>query len=196
MNIFVTDYDPIIAAENLADVHLNKIIIESAQMLSTYIWWINGNKPDNVPHQVTRSWTEKEKQKYKALTGLCLPCYGKHDCNIWLRKDIKNVHWLHLHFIHLLLEYEYRKNKAHGCQKYEMSIYEYLKDVYPTSTPRPDRHCLCMPDEFKTDDAVQSYRNYYISKQYSMKVPMIWTNSMPPDWFIFKSEIHKEILNY
>ena len=33
MNIFATDSNPIIAARNLCDKHINKMIVESAQML-------------------------------------------------------------------------------------------------------------------------------------------------------------------
>jgi hypothetical protein len=34
MNIFATDSNPIIAARNLCDKHINKMIVESAQMLA------------------------------------------------------------------------------------------------------------------------------------------------------------------
>ena len=34
MNIFVTDKDPVVAAQNLCDKHINKMIVESAQMLA------------------------------------------------------------------------------------------------------------------------------------------------------------------
>ena len=34
MNIFATDENPIIAARNLCDKHINKMIVESAQMLA------------------------------------------------------------------------------------------------------------------------------------------------------------------
>ena len=35
MNIFVTDLDPFIAAKNLCDVHIIKMILETCQLLST-----------------------------------------------------------------------------------------------------------------------------------------------------------------
>lgn len=37
MNIFVTDLDPIVAAQNLADVHVNKMLLESTQLISNVI---------------------------------------------------------------------------------------------------------------------------------------------------------------
>jgi hypothetical protein len=39
---------------------------------------------------------------------------------------------------------------------------------------------LAIPDECKTDDAVESYRNYYrTDKRYLCK----WTKREVPDWF-------------
>ena len=35
MNIFVLDNDPVVAAQMLCDKHIPKMIVESAQMLST-----------------------------------------------------------------------------------------------------------------------------------------------------------------
>ena len=35
MNIFVLDKDPVVAAQMLCDKHVSKMIVESAQMLST-----------------------------------------------------------------------------------------------------------------------------------------------------------------
>ena len=40
---------------------------------------------------------------------------------------------------------------------------------------------LCMPDEFKQDDFVRSYRNYYIHKIGQWKNPPKWFKNLDAD---------------
>ena len=129
MQIFVTDYDPKIAAQNLCDTHLNRQIIESAQMLSTYIFGIKTYKTWN------KYRIQANKELYKQETGLCLPTHINHPCNVWLRNDIKNVYWLHNHFIELLLEYNHRTNKHHGCIKYAPVLAKHLMPLFFSYAP-------------------------------------------------------------
>jgi len=37
-----------------------------------------------------------------------------------------------------------------------------------------------MPDEYKVDDVVESYRNYYIKEKYKFTS---WKNRFVPEWF-------------
>lgn len=181
MQIFVTDYDPKIAAQNLCDTHLNRQIIESAQMLSTYIFGIETYKTWN------KYRIQTNKELYKKETGLCLPCYINHPCNVWLREDIKNVHWLHNHFVELLLEYNHRTNKHHGCTKYAPVLAKHLMPLYSFHMPRPEKFCNCTNIQICTsdnkDNTIECYRRYYNEKQMTMKVPMIWTKREKPEWF-------------
>jgi hypothetical protein len=58
----------------------------------------------------------------------------------------------------------------------------YLKEHIPTNFPKQGltTFALAMPDEYKTDDPVESYRAYYLSKR-----PIAsWKNRKPPEWFI------------
>ena len=57
----------------------------------------------------------------------------------------------------------------------------YLKDHVPTNFPESGltTFALAMPDEYKTDDPVESYRMYYKSK----KAIASWKNRAPPVWF-------------
>ena len=61
MNVFVLDNDPVIAAQQHCDKHVVKMIIESAQMLSTAHRMIDG-KPEKRP-----SVSGKTMQQYYVL---------------------------------------------------------------------------------------------------------------------------------
>lgn len=67
MNIFVLDEDPSVAAQYHADIHINKMILESAQMLCTV--YGGPYKPTHKNHPCTRWVAESEANAYwlKAL---------------------------------------------------------------------------------------------------------------------------------
>ena len=69
MNIFVLDSDPKVAATMLCDKHVVKMILESAQMLST-VAHTNGHIP-----------------RYR-------PTHSKHPCTLWAGESKSNWQWL------------------------------------------------------------------------------------------------------
>lgn len=71
MNIFVLSTDPIEAASLHADQHLHKMILESAQMVSTAMRARGFNHP-----------------------GLYKSAYEKHPCTKWVASNNHNIVWL------------------------------------------------------------------------------------------------------
>ncbi len=49
-----------------------------------------------------------------------------------------------------------------------------IPDIDFTTPPK------AMPDEYKVDDVVESYRNYYIKEKYKFTS---WKNRFVPEWF-------------
>lgn len=94
MNIFVSDPSPVISARNLDDVRLNKMILESAQLLSTAMH-VRGAK-------IT---------PYK-------PTHINHPCSVWTRATKGNYQWLYQHFVALLSEFYRRRGKLHACHAF------------------------------------------------------------------------------
>jgi len=74
MNIFFLHEDPKIAASMHCDQHLHKMILESAQMLSTV-----------ARHYAP--WRRKWDDVYK-------PTHLNHPCNLWLQQAPENALWL------------------------------------------------------------------------------------------------------
>jgi len=174
MNIFVLDQNPILAAQLQCDKHVVKMIVETAQMLSTAHRILDGEQYiDNSSGRRIKRWRHDslDDSLYKAS-------HVNHPCNVWLRESSLNYEWLYNHFVALCSEYNLRYNKMHETSRKLRNILgTHPKNLRQGSlTP----FALAMPDEYRSDDVVQSYRRYYNSKQSAFK--MKWTVRKPPDW--------------
>jgi len=133
MNIFVLDNDIAKCASYHNDRHCVKMILESAQMLSTACRFSG----INVGYKVT---------------------HINHPCNKWVRESLSNWLWLRELVINLNAEWRRRFNHHENHKSYEvvMSLpYPKIKDIGLT------KFALAMPEQYKCKDAVESYRNYY-----------------------------------
>lgn len=92
MNIFVTSPDPEFCAKVLDDKRVVKMVLESAQLMSTAMNLAGANGPYKTTHV-------------------------NHPCSIWTRETFSNYAWLLDHFISLCDEYTYRYNKQHKCSQ-------------------------------------------------------------------------------
>lgn len=138
MNIFVLDYCPIKAAQLQCNKHVIKIILESAQIMST------------IAHKVGVS------SRYK-------PTHANHPCTVWAGKFKGNYEWLAIHALELCKEYTYRYGKVHKSQE----VIEELLSVADKLPSGYSSFVQCMPDEYKDIDAVSAYRKYYCSKTFA-----------------------------
>lgn len=179
MNIFYLSNDPVLAAEYQCDKHVVKMILESAQMLCTAHRVLDGVRQKvpskNGNRMVTRFVLTEEpgldEMMYQAT-------HFNHPCNVWIREGDQNYRWLREHFFALCAEYTYRYKKRHLS---EIKLGEAV-DMLPINIPTGETPvALAMPDEFKTQDPVESYRAYYRSKQHT--VDMRWTTRPKPNWF-------------
>lgn len=156
MNIFVLDLEPKKCAEYHCDKHIVKMILETAQLLST----------------VCRSFGIDYGYK---LT------HKNHPCSIWLRESYKNVEWLWKLGIELCHEYQKRYKKQH--KSFNIIQYTPLNDLYEImeNKDKMTNFKLAMPDQYKTDDPVLSYRQYYINEKKNIAK---WKFTETPDWMI------------
>lgn len=138
MNIFYLDSNPALAASYHGDAHVLKMILESAQLLSS-------------AHHVAGSSSLITSNIYR-LTHV------NHPCAIWTRKSKQNYEWLFALFTALLDEYSFRYGKLHKSRlliPYLAIPPVSLSDEAFTTPP------LVMDVAFIKDDAVESYREYY-----------------------------------
>ena len=138
MNIFHLDKNPKICAEYHCDRHVVKMILETAQMLST-----------------------SYRKKFGDNDDLYKTAYPKHPMTIWVGDSGDNFFWSIQLLDQLLYQYTVRYKKVHKTIKISNLLHSKHKlwHTWKTKFTRPP---LCMPDEYKSDDYIQSYRNYYI----------------------------------
>lgn len=176
MNIFYIDHDPVQAAQWMVDKHVVKMILESAQLLSTAHRFLDGREVEGKSKtgRKARRWVlddAREPVLYSAT-------HINHPSAVWCRQSVENYNWLVDHFFALMQEYTYRYNKQHKCYG-ELS---YMLQSPPKKleeydwTPMPS----AMADEYKiSDNPLLNYRNYYIMGKANMHK---WTNRQPPEW--------------
>ena len=154
MNIFVLDKDVNKCAKYHNDKHVVKMVLETAQLLC------------GVHHMTDSKLTIPYRLSHK-----------NHPCSIWARKCIENYIWLCDFGIELANEYTFRYGKRHKCQ----DVIEWCIENKP-NLPSYDEltpFALAMPDEYKSDCAVESYRKYYIMDKSHIAN---WKNREIPSW--------------
>jgi len=137
MNIFHLHTDPKICAEYHCDKHVVKMILETAQMLSTAYRRNFGDNDD----------------LYKTA-------YPKHPMTIWVGDSGANFFWSLQLLDQLLYQYTLRYNKVHKTIKISNLLHGKHKLWHKWKTPMTDPP-LCMPDDCKRDCYIFSYRKYY-----------------------------------
>lgn len=178
MNIFYIDHDPVQAAQWMVDKHVVKMILESAQLLSTAHRVLDGHEfqGKSKTGRKVRRWVLDDSRDAVVYTATHI----NHPSAIWCRESVENYNWLVDHFFALMQEYTYRYNKTHKC----FGDLSYMLQSPPNNlkewdwTPMPS----AMADEYKiSDDPLTNYRNYYkIGKSNMHK----WTNRKPPEWIV------------
>lgn len=185
MNLFILSKDVEESAQMQCDKHAVKMIVESAQMLSTAHRMLDGKSskaPSKSGKRMVNHWKHPDENLdevlYKAV-------HHYHPCTVWTMKSNNNYTWHYAYFVAMCKEFEYRFGKVH-------SSWTLLKDILCTP-PRnievgpKTQFPLAMksnPECMFPDDPVKSYRLFYQTKQFRFK--MRWTNRPVPNWFTYQ----------
>lgn len=175
MNIFYLHHNPIMAAHLQCDKHVVKMILETAQLLSTAHRLLDGDD-------------------YADSTELYKATHKNHPSAVWVRSSDLAYQWTLIHFDALLQEYTRRYGKTHKSYRLFRALQQLPTNIsrtgrVPGTVTYTDRHGhrnpewvdppQCMPDEYKSDDTVQAYRAYYRGdKAYMAK----WAYTDTPDF--------------
>lgn len=162
MNIFVLDRNPVLAARYHGDKHVVKMILETAQLLSTALHELG--IPD-VPYK---------------------PTHLNHPCAVWTRHSRENFYWLGALGYALCFEYRWRYDKVHKSQAVIDWACQTLIDESPLPFPETGLtpFALAMPEQYRSDDPVESYRRYYIQEKlhiatYKRRDRPVWLPTIP-----------------
>ena len=183
MNIFFVDPDATKAAQSLVDKHVVKMVLESAQLLSTAHRVLDG-------HMVVAELKHRETGKVRKKKVWILPdlrnevlyacTHMNHPSAVWCRQSVENYNWLVDHLHALGQEYTYRYGKKH--KTIEQCFYHLQSPPYNLRewewTPVPS----CMDDKYKiSDDSLLNYRNYYRLGKANLHS---WKKRAAPAWII------------
>ena len=153
MNIFILDYNIEKCAQYHCDKHVVKMILESAQLLSSAVRMSGIDAGYKLTHK-------------------------NHPCAIWTRESLSNFIWLHNLFTALHSEWKYRYNHSESKKHKSFDIVYSLP--YPNIEDKGlTPFALAMPDKYKDKDAVTAYRNYYKGEKQHI---FSWKNRDKPYW--------------
>lgn len=159
MNIFATSADPLACAEALDDKRLNKMILESAQILCTIVGG-----------------------EYK-------PTHENHPATLWAKASSSNALWLFAHAIYMCDEYSKRTAKVHACRAVIEETFKRLYSLPDTRKDQSDDSKeKYFPKDWvnvtgiEDMDTFNAYRTLLNNKWDDDKIVPVWTNRKPPKW--------------
>lgn len=176
MNIFYLDENPEKCAKAHYDTHVRKMIVESAQMLSTAHRVLDGYSTIQL-NKANRRMTvwklddSRDKELYKST-------HVNHPCSLWVRESIHNYLYLYRLMVALINEFDYRWGKTHATSRLINTLAIPPKNISKTAaTPFK----IATTPNNREKDPVIAYRNYYMNEKLSLYG---YTKREQPNWFI------------
>ena len=155
MNIFVVDQDTAVCAQALDNLRLNKMIIETAQLLSTAMRY-QGYAGDDI---------------YKST-------HTNHPCAIWVRESSENYRWTLLYMSDLVDERKQRTGKYHKSYDIFNTLCGGTK-MMPQGPMTPFVNCSL----FKNLPVFEAYKETMKHKWNNDKRKPTWGHFGPPPWY-------------
>ena len=166
MNLFILSLIQSEIAEFMMDKHIAKILLEAVQMLCS-----------------AKRILDPEDKINDKLYKLA---HKNHPVTIWCRTSRENFIWTLdlIDEIHKEWRYRYEHPLTKVHKSYTVALL--LRENIPTNFPEEGltRFALAMPDEYKSDDPIESYRNYYMSPE-KQKIASWNNNRYKPDWYVY-----------
>jgi hypothetical protein len=177
MNIFYVNSDPEVAARSMVDRHVVKMILETAQLLSTAHRVIDGEE------YVGQTQTGRKAKRWRLSGNVDAIMYAathiNHPSAVWVRENSANYNWLYDHLLALGREYTHRYGRTH------LTI-DKLKDILKDAPENIEQSNVmtkmpsCMDKQYIVSvDPIINYRNYY---NYGKTDLLRWSNRPPPQW--------------
>jgi len=181
MNLFYLDDNLDKCAEYHIDKHVGKMQLEAAQLATSTLW------VDKYLGFIPRKLTSEElgvinnaKRDAPSIDDRVftryLPTHINHPCAIWARSSLEHHYWIICYIAALNDESIWRGNKSHA------SCAEAFRMPEPTNLLNKGwcSPALAMPDQYKTDSPVESYRTYYKNDKADIAT---WKRRGQPNWW-------------
>jgi len=176
MNIFAVNACPERSARDLPDKLLVKMVLETAQILSTVHRLHDGDG-------------------FADRMGFYKKTHPKHPSVAWAGECVANYDWLARHLSALCLEYSVRYYRTHKVESSMLmnDLVRFRPQGIPAGT-EITKLPVCMPDEFKVDDEeavfpVLSYRQYLTRGKSYVRDSSAWKHAcFVPAWYSMASQ--------
>jgi hypothetical protein len=176
--IYVLDKDPAKCAQYYFNKHVNFKILEITDILYATCAISNHTAFDEAKHSGSNFIKDYLKDYPRHKSWITEGGSKGHPSFLWAKESIQNYRWLAELGYALCLEYSYRWQKKHKYEDYIIWLKNnepQLPDIGLTQFP------LVMPCRFKSEDPVESYRQFYMVDKQKPN----WGKRGKPDWFIF-----------
>ena len=167
MNLFILSRNKRKIAEYMMDKHIAKILLEAVQMLCS-----------------AKRILDPEDKINDKLYKLA---HKNHPVTIWCRTSRENFIWTLDLIDEMHKEWKFRyghpESKLHKSYLVALILRENIPDEYTFPEIGLTKFALAMPDEYKCEDPVEAYRNYYMSPE-KQKIASWKKNREKPAWYI------------
>jgi hypothetical protein len=159
MNIFVLDEDIVTSAQHACDQHACKMPTETAQLICFAHHSLGQLPPDLIPYKANKA-------------------HLKHPCTLWALESLDNYLWLCEFGLAQSAEYTFRYGKIIKSEEVIRWGIENIPDLPDVGLTR---HRLAMPEHYRRDSVVDSYREFYNQDKSRFAR---WRKARPaPDWY-------------
>jgi hypothetical protein len=196
MNIFALHLSPKQAAQWHADKHVVKMVVEAIQMLYSAHWVAaypfllknrsaiaisRAQKLLPLPPSLKYLGGGAPFQKKDPTNRGFRPVHLHHPCTIWVRSSRANYNWLCQLALELVKEHMIRwpSNPEVLCKKHAIWLSTYIPPL-PSIPLTP--FAKAMPEEYRRNDPIQSYRAFYSGSKQERGITNRYTNRQPPPW--------------
>lgn len=165
MNIFAISRRPVLCAKALDDKRLNKMILETAQLLCSRFNIQAGE-------QITPYRTS----------------HANHPITLWVLTDRNNARWLYQLGMAYGAEIEYRFGREHSCYRVIRELGETFRDLKQPVLPGIKLHNGARHKGLDLDfthlPTPNAYRAYLNARWPGDKRKPTWTRRGPPSWYV------------
>jgi len=172
MNLFILSLIQKEIAESMMDKHVSKILLEAVQMLCSARRIVEPDD-DVINERIYRL------------------AHKNHPVTIWCRKSRANFVWALDLAEELHNEWRFRyghpETKIHKSYRVAMFLRENIPgdDAFEEVGLTP--FAQAMPDKYKSDDPILSYRNYYMSEE-KQKIASWCKKRSKPAWYVLNDD--------
>ena len=158
MNLFFLSRNAREAAQAHANKHVVKMVLETAQLLSTGHRLLDGTRAAGVSKSGRKqtTWVLPDRDREEALYRAT---HANHPVAVWIRASRAHYEWTYSLFVELMKEYTFRYGKTHACGKLVEALASPPAGIPDAGWVDPP---ACMPDIYRdSKDVVTCYRAYY-----------------------------------